>query len=218
MINLCLFQESDAMVSLTDIVPTVLDWFGINYPTYKLLGKPVQLTGKSLLPVLVKEPPSGFDTVFASHNLHEVTMYYPMRVVRNRQFKLIQNINYKMPFGIDEDFYLSDSFQDLLNRTRKGVSTHWFKTLKEYYYRSPWELYNLSNDPKELKNLYKNSKYQSVFKQLKGVLNQWQNVTYDPWICAPGAVLQDAGAFKSHPQCLGLDNDVDSGYHVSDEL
>ena len=53
------FQESNAMVSHTNIVPTVLDWFGIKYPTYKLLHKPVQLTGKSLLPVLMEEPHSG---------------------------------------------------------------------------------------------------------------------------------------------------------------
>ena len=75
------FQKSNAMVSHTDIVPTVLDWFGIKYPTYKLLHNPVQLTGKSLLPVLMEEPHSGFDTVYASHNLHDVTIYYPMRVV-----------------------------------------------------------------------------------------------------------------------------------------
>ena len=31
--------------SLLDITPTVLDWFGINYPKYKLFGHPVNLTG-----------------------------------------------------------------------------------------------------------------------------------------------------------------------------
>lgn len=197
------------MVSLADIVPTVLDWFNIKYPAYKLFGKPVHLTGKSLLPVLVQEPQSGFDTVYASHNLHEVTMYYPMRLVRNRQYKLIQNLNYKMPFSIDQDFFLSDTFQDLLNRTRKGVPTNWFKSLKDYYYRAPWELYDLNSDPKELNNLYMQSKYQSVFKEMRSILRQWQNVTLDPWICAPGGVLEDSGTYKDNPQCFSLDNNVD---------
>ena len=123
-----------------------------------------------------------------------------------------------MPFSIDQDFFLSDSFQDLLNRTRKGVPIHWFKTLKEYYYRAPWELYDLNNAPKELNNLYKQFKYQSVFKEMKSLLNQWQNVTYDPWICAPGGVLEDAGAYKSQPQCFNLDNDADNRFYGSDEL
>ena len=98
------------MVSLLDIVPTVLDWYGIHYPHYSIFGHKtpqVKLTGKSLLPVLTSEPRHGWDTVFASHNLHEITMYYPMRVVQTREFKLIKNFNYKMPFPIDQDFNIS---------------------------------------------------------------------------------------------------------------
>jgi N-sulfoglucosamine sulfohydrolase len=41
-----------SMTSLLDIVPTLLDWFNIPYP-YENEVKPI-LTGKSLLPLLVK--------------------------------------------------------------------------------------------------------------------------------------------------------------------
>jgi hypothetical protein len=41
-----------SMTSLLDIVPTLLDWFNIPYPHQNEV-KPV-LTGKSLLPLLVK--------------------------------------------------------------------------------------------------------------------------------------------------------------------
>lgn len=51
------------------------------------------------------------EAVFASHNLHEVTMYYPMRAVRTKRYKLIHNLNYYAPFPIDQDFYLSPTFQ-----------------------------------------------------------------------------------------------------------
>lgn len=51
------------------------------------------------------------EAIFASHNLHEVTMYYPMRAVRTHRYKLIHNMNYMMPFPIDQDFYLSPTFQ-----------------------------------------------------------------------------------------------------------
>jgi N-sulfoglucosamine sulfohydrolase len=197
------------MVSHVDIVPTILDWFNLSFPAnYTVNNKPVKPTGKSLLPVLDSEPHFGNETVYASHNLHEVTMYYPMRVIRTKQYKLIQNLNYKMPFSIDQDFYISDSFQDLLNRTRSGEPTYWFKTLKQYYYRDYWEMYDIQNDPKETKNLVNHSStiYKKVFHSLRKELIMWQDLTNDPWICAPWGVLEDAGDYKEHPQCMSSDN------------
>ena len=195
-------QISDAMVSLLDIVPTVLDWFGIEYPSYKIFGpNEVQLTGNSVLPVLKKEPTSGWDTAFASHNMHEVTMYYPMRVLQKKNLKLVHNLAYKMPYPIALDIFTSDTFGDLLNRTRRGVPTGWYRTLDQYYYRTQWELYDLNTDPKELKNLIDKPSYLSVFKELRQELLTWQKNTGDIWICSPQGVLVGES-------CEPMDNDV----------
>ncbi len=200
-------QSSDAMVSLTDIVPTVLDWFSLPYPKYTLFGpNSVTLQGKSLLPLLVSDPTQGWDRVFASHNLHEITMYYPMRVVRTKQYKLIHNLNYRMPFMIDQDFYASNTFQDLLNRTMNDVPTHWFKTLDSYYYRSEWELYDIIADPSETSNLAGEDKYHTVLGELMKELTDWQRVTNDPWICSPSGVFENKGNFPSSGVCLPLHN------------
>ena len=59
----------------------------------------------------LQSDPGVEEAVFGSHNLHEVTMYYPMRYVRTRRHKLIHNLNYKSTFPIDQDFYLSSTFQ-----------------------------------------------------------------------------------------------------------
>ena len=42
------------MVSHLDIVPTLLDWFGVSYPRYHIFKKDgeVELTGKSLMEFL----------------------------------------------------------------------------------------------------------------------------------------------------------------------
>ncbi|KAL9951236.1 hypothetical protein ACROYT_G043861 [Oculina patagonica] len=193
---------SDAMVSLLDIVPTVLDWFKIDYPSYKLFGpKHVKLTGKSVLPVLHQEPQSGWDTAFASHNLHEATMYYPMRVLQKKNFKLVHNLAYKMPYPIAVDIFTSYTYQDLLNRTREGRPTGWFRTLKQYYYRTQWELYDLSADPEELANLIDKPAYQEVVKELRDKLLAWQKTTDDHWICTPGGVLVGE-------VCQSMDNDL----------
>jgi len=57
------------------------------------------------------EPIENNTAIFASQTHHEVTMYYPMRAIRTKRYKLIHNINYRMPFPIDQDFYVSPTFQ-----------------------------------------------------------------------------------------------------------
>lgn len=189
--------------SLPDLTPTILDWFSIPYPSYSIFGtKPVQLTGKSLLPALESEQP--WATAFSSQSHHEVTMYYPMRAVQHQQFRLIHNLNYKMPFPIDQDFYVSPTFQDLLNRTRAGQPTHWNKSLHQYYYRDRWELFDCSRDPTESQNLAADPRYDTVFQLLRAQLLKWQWDTGDPWVCAPDAVLED----KLSPQCRPLHNEL----------
>lgn len=109
-------QVTYFMTSHLDILPTVLDWYRIS-TDYKTdlernsLQKSV-LTGKSLLPLLVKEPDDDPDAaVFASQSYHEITMNYPMRSIRTKRYKLIHNLNYHAPFPIDQDFYISPTFQ-----------------------------------------------------------------------------------------------------------
>ncbi|GFO31473.1 N-sulphoglucosamine sulphohydrolase-like [Plakobranchus ocellatus] len=133
-------------------------------------------------------------------------MYYPMRSIRTHQFHLIHNLHFRMPFMIDQDFFVSPTFQDLLNRTRLGLPLHWYKTLKEYYYRPQWELYDIRSDPREEVNLAGKQQFVEIFKSLRIQLNFWQNITADPWICAPGGVLEYQGKHKAHPVCLSLEN------------
>ena len=174
-------QETEALASTTDIVPTILDWFGLNYPA----GPRITLQGNSLLPVLSAEPTTGYNTVFASHNLHEITMYYPMRVVRNKSHRLIHNLNFKMPYPMASDLFASLTFQDILNHTSQNISTKWFKTLDQYYYRDEYELYDLDKDPLESKNVIDDPAYQDIAKELKDKLRQWLVNTSDPWLCMP---------------------------------
>lgn len=153
-------QVTYEMTSHLDLTPTFLDWFGLKH-TIKKSDKNLTnhknrtvLTGKSLLPLLENEPPNNPDSaVFASQSYHEVTMNYPMRAIRTKRYKLIHNLNYRSPFPIDQDFYVSQTFQDLLNRTLAKQSIPWYKTLNDYYMRPEWELFDLKKDPSELQNL-----------------------------------------------------------------
>ncbi|KAF7989359.1 hypothetical protein HCN44_008033 [Aphidius gifuensis] len=190
-------QVTYKLTSLLDIVPTVLDWYNIKNK------KKFKLTGKSLLPLFVNDT-SDDDIVYASQTHHEVTMYYPMRVVRTKKYKLIHNLNYGMNFPIDQDFYLSPTFQDILNRTRYNLSLPWYKTLKTYYKRPEWEFYNLKNDPNEINNVINKMSVKKIVNDLKVKLFNWQNITNDPWICSPNGVLEPVDGDKNHQHCMTI--------------
>lgn len=72
-------------MNLLDIVPTILDWYGLYETFYKKM-----FAGSSLMPLLQKEATDGWNVTYASHSLHEVGMYYPMRAIRTHNFKLIK--------------------------------------------------------------------------------------------------------------------------------
>eukprot|EP00093_Oithona_nana_P005233 05233.XXX_57608_53198_1 [CDS] Oithona nana genome sequencing. len=191
-------------VSLLDVVPTVMDWHNLTLPgNYSILRKAVSLTGTSLLSTM----PNKNRFVFGSHNFHEITMPYPMRYIRSQRYKLIHNLNYASAFPIDQDFYISPTFQDLLQRTFHNQSLHWYKhSLGEYYQRPEFELFDLKSDPEEKYNIAQKGSYKKAFEVLHGKLIEWQKATHDPWLCAPHAVYEDKGHFKDHPQCMPLFN------------
>lgn len=198
-------QVTNAMTSQLDLLPTFLEWFGVSQSHGT--NRVGSLTGKSLLPLLDSEPPETDLPVYGSHNFHEVTMSYPMRVIRTKRYKLIHNLNYRSMFPIDQDFYVSPTFQDLLNRTISKMTIPWYKTLKSYYERDEWELFDLKLDASEVVNVVHKKDYASVLKELQDKLWNWQVETNDPWRCSPSGVLEDKGEFKGDPQCLTLAHD-----------
>jgi len=203
-------QNTSKLVSLLDLFPTILDWFDIEFKNYVLNGKVVKLTGSSLLPLIngTMNQYQGDDVAYGSHSFHEITMYYPMRVVRTDQYKLIRNLNHLMPFSIDQDLYVSPSFLDVLNRSQHGHTLNWYKTLDQYYYRGRGEFYNLALDPAEMSDAFEDKRYQDVIHSLSAMLTNWMNITNDPWICSPGSVLEDKGDFANKPSCLPMYNNI----------
>ena len=162
---------SAAMVSWTDITPTILDWAGVKVPT--------NLPGRSLLPVLEQEKPAGWDVVYGSHQYHEATMYYPIRMTRTRQYKYLLNLAHQLEFPHAADIWGSDSWQGLLKRGDKMMGK---RSVASYLNRPREELYDLSNDPNELKNVALDPEYAPVLTALRKECRDWQEKTNDPWV------------------------------------
>ncbi|KAI5634862.1 sulfatase domain-containing protein [Phthorimaea operculella] len=189
-------ERNYQLVSLLDISASVLHLFGAPVPaldnteTNEIWESDQPKSLLSILKGESLEEPNDEAAVFASQTHHEVTMYYPMRAVRTRRYKLIHNLNYGMPFPIDQDLYVSATFQDILNRTRSKQPLPWYKTLKQYYYRPEWEFFDLHNDPMERQNLHGHPDLKDEEAALRDRLLRWQRDTRDPWLCAPDAVLE----------------------------
>jgi N-sulfoglucosamine sulfohydrolase len=163
---------NNAMVSWTDIAPTILDWAGVKGPDYPLHGR-------SLLPVLEQENPAGWDTVFFSHTFHEVTMYFPMRGLRTRQFKYIRNLFPELEYPLATDLYSSRTWQSIL---RGGENALIGKRPVGLYLHRPYEeLYDITRDPDEVDNLAPDPAYESTLKQLRAETHEFRSRTHDPW-------------------------------------
>jgi N-sulfoglucosamine sulfohydrolase len=162
---------NQALVSWTDIAPTVLDWAGVK--------SPVAMGGKSLLPLLGQEVAKGWDVVYGSHQFHEITMYYPMRMVRTRTHKLIVNLANELPYPVAQDLYNSDTWQGILRRNDTMLGK---RPRQQYEHRPREELFDLTKDPDELTNVAGDAAYADVLKELRSKLRAWQVATKDPWL------------------------------------
>ncbi len=162
-----------AMVTWADLMPTILDYTGIAPP------KGHALHGRSFLGVLEQENPQGWSEVYASHTFHEITMYYPMRVIRTDRYKYILNLAHPLPYPFASDLHASLTWQGVL---RRGLDHYGKRTVDAYLHRPRHELYDLQNDPHEIDNLADNPDYGSVLAELQAKLKAWQKSTRDPWI------------------------------------
>jgi N-sulfoglucosamine sulfohydrolase len=165
---------NSAIVSWVDITPTILEFAGIELPGDG------ELHGRSFLPILEQEEPSGWDEMYASHSFHEVTMYYPMRVVRSGRYKLIWNIAHPLAFPFASDLWNSATWQDSLKSGESFV--YGKRTIKSLVQRPPFELYDLERDPDEIQNLASDPAHRKVLKDLQGKLKDIQRRTGDPWL------------------------------------
>ncbi len=160
---------SDAMISFTDITPTLLDLAGVD------ISK-LNFHGRSIKSQLNKEKSIGFDTIYASHTFHETTMYYPMRMIRDRRYKLIWNLAYGQPFPLGVS---AERFAKLIKDNQ--LAKFGKRLIKDFLQRPKFELYDLINDPDEVNNLAYNLEYQHLVNFYKSKLYDFQKNTDDLW-------------------------------------
>ena len=196
--------RSEAMISHVDITPSLLDFAGgldseINGPKKWVDPKEYwknkeyvakenrsgghkfrSYHGKSWISILGDADAAGHDEIFASHTFHEIQMYYPMRVIRDREYKLIWNIAHGQPYPFASDLWAASSWQAQWD---KGMNAPYGqKSVGEYINRPKFELYRIDKDPWEKTNLAANPEYAEVLKRYQDKLKAKQRELSDPWI------------------------------------
>ncbi len=192
--------RANAMISHVDITPSLVDFAG-GYDPGKRAAKAKAVGdaftrkvrprenasrvfksfhGRSWIPVLDKENAEGWDEIGASHTFHEIQMYYPMRVFRDRKYKLIWNIAHGLEYPFASDLWAASTWQ---GQFKKGMDAPYgFRTVGSYINRPEFELYDVSKFPAENDNLAANPDHAEVLEEYKQKLKDLQKKTRDPWI------------------------------------
>lgn len=173
--------ENPNLVSFTDILPTFLDWIGADP------GKTAR-KGRSLLPIMEEEGLlDDWQIIFGSHTFHEITNYYPTRFLRTPRYKYHRNVAWQLDFPFSGDLYGSLSWEGMRNQHPAQIGQ---RSLKDYIRRRPEELFDLIEDPNEVRNLADDPTHRDTLVALREQMEEWQRQTNDPWLYRDGVSLR----------------------------
>lgn len=167
-------RRTDALIQYCDVLPTLIDIAGGNSSTEVF-------DGTSFLQVLQGEKEEHRDYVYFMHNNIPEGPAYPIRAVSNGTYTYIRNLS-------PENLYIE---KHVMGTTRwheywpswvyeAGDNEYTNFLLKRYQKRPAEELYNLTTDPENFKNLIDDKKLQKVKKQLSNQLDLWMEEQNDP--------------------------------------
>lgn len=179
------------LISLTDLAPTFLDLAG--------LGEPSVMTGKSLGKILASDKSGQVDpqrryafTTFERHSLKiregENNLGYPRRAIHSKNFAYIRNYYHeRWPVGDPPRFL--EAYPGLLTdpATKKRIEPLFSLHTQK---RPAQELYDLSSDPFQLRNIAGDSKYSAIRKELSVALCAEQRRTQDYILADDSAVCE----------------------------
>lgn len=205
--------QTAELVNQIDLTPTVLDFAGIKIP------ETVQgFTLRSLLQG--KSKTSGQKYVYSEHNAHGPSPeeYYPTRTVTDGKYRYIRNLRSEIVPDYPIERFVTDkafanknkglawtcldatpggnwgnhAFSDIINNKEKFPEQ--YALLKSSFFRPKEELYDLENDPYEMKNLAVFPHYKITRDRLSIVLDDWMKKT------------NDDGDPRSHPRRTSREN------------
>ena len=166
---------TDALISSIDLAPTILRAAGLG-DKLQVNAQKKRFQGRSFLPVLSDQKKETNTYIYAEHNWHDFDDHG--RAVRSAKFKYIRNYYTDIPGTPPADAVRSPTFRVMRQLHATGKLTP--------AQRNPFiaprpkeELYDVSKDPRELKNLADDPNYKDELTKLRRVLSRWEKATAD---------------------------------------
>lgn len=158
------------LVSVVDIAPTFLKLGGVE--------PGASFQGVDFAPLLSKPNKSIRKNIFGEHNWHDFDDH--QRAVRNKRYKYIRTYYTDLPGTPPADAVKSITYQKMLKMESAGLLTE----DKRYSFimpRAKEELYDLEQDPYELRNLAKKPTqlHKTIIRNMRAELNAWERSTKD---------------------------------------
>ena len=172
--------DSNALISGEDIAPTCLEAAGLKVPA--------RITGVSFLPLLKGQPfPAEHTHIFAERGPHGSATFTLdttassvdySRCVRSARHKLIYNVTPHQRYS-PVDSAGGPGWRDIVAAHEAGTLPTPFA---EFWFTQPrpvYELYDLKEDPHELRNLYGQPGLEDITLELKNALQRKMILDFD---------------------------------------
>lgn len=179
-------SRTDAMVSWVDILPTLIEVGGGEVPE--------GIDGKSFAGVLRDASKDHRERIFTTHSGDKMMNVYLSRSIRTDQYKLIWNLHPEFAFTTHIDLLLratsGDYFQEWTEAAK--ADAHAAEVVARHHGRPELELFDLTNDPNETKNLADEPELASVRSRLLAELKDWMRTQGDERTVFHEPLLLDA--------------------------
>ncbi len=162
-----------AMVSWIDILPTLVDAAGG--------AAPAGIDGKSFVPVLRGERAEHRDRIFTTHSSDGRMNIYPIRSVRTTGWKYIRNLHPEFYYSTHVDIGRAPDagayFGSWEEKARTDAAAA--ALVRRYHERPAEELYDLTADPLEQRNLAADPAHATRLAGLRAEVDAWMKSTGD---------------------------------------
>jgi N-sulfoglucosamine sulfohydrolase len=163
-----------AMVQWTDFLPTLLEAAGGQAPA--------DIDGRSFLPVLRGAADTHRERIFTTHTNDVRMNVYPGRAVRDDRWKYIRNLHPEFAFTTHIDLVAGHLGQRAFFSTWEVAAQtdpQAAAILKRYHARPAEELYDLTADPHEQRNVAADPQHAGKLSALRIALDAWMNAQGD---------------------------------------
>ena len=166
---------SDALISGEDIAPTFLQITGQKIPA--------EVTGKSFAPLLKGEKYTEREHVFGERGPHVGLPYGSSsfdqsRTIIGKRYKIIYNAIPSIPY-VPVDFQGLPAWKVINTAAKTGSLEEPFQTIYDPNKRPIFEMYDLENDPAELKNIFHTKAHEKIRNKMLFDLTEWMILERD---------------------------------------